>query len=305
MHMSSRTAKFVSAMFASLLASTPLTTTVSHGAVPPAADQCLSGPKGQTPQGGHWYYRVDRGTKRHCWYLGEERENLSQIAPPISSQPAKPASPKPQAAMQPSIADARAELPVQTRIEPANRAEARAPEMPANAASVEIGRPVPGAETQRSVVASRWPDQSSAIASADPTPDRRDRATSVNSAPRTQPSPVLAAGQFAAADLSSETRTYSVPMQLAALMGALALAGVIGSVVFRFGSPRGPAQARIRKPRGAIWEATDDDRIRLSAHPEADAVPRRPDFTRRSGRAGDRNDRIAEFFSQLSKRAPS
>jgi hypothetical protein len=303
MHMSSRTAKFVSAMFASLLASAPLTTTVSHGAVPPAADECLSGPKGQTPQGGHWYYRVDRSTKRHCWYLSEEREKLSQIAPPISSQPAKPVSPKPQAAIQPAIADAHAELPPQTRIEAA--AEARAPDLPANAASTEISRPMPGAEIQRSVVASRWPDQSSAIASADPTPDKRDRATSVNSAPRTQPSPVLAAGQFAAADLSSEARTYSVPMQLAALMGALALAGVIGSVVFRFGSPRGPAQARIRKPRGAIWEATDDDRIRLSAHPEADAVPRRPDFTRGSGRAGDPNDRMAEFFSQLSKRAPT
>jgi hypothetical protein len=303
MHMSSRTAKFVSAMFASLLASAPLTTTVSHGAVAPAADECLSGPKGQTPQGGHWYYRVDRSTKRHCWYLGEEREKLSQIAPPISSQPAKPVSPKPQAAIQPAIADAHAELPPQTRIEAA--AEARAPDLPANAASTEISRPMPGAEMQRSVVASRWPDQSSAIASADPTPDKRDRATSVNSAPRTQPSPVLAAGQLAAADLSSEARTYSVPMQLAALMGALALAGVIGSVVFRFGSPRGPAQARIRKPRGAIWEATDDDRIRLSAHPEADAVPRRPDFTRGSGRAGDPNDRMAEFFSHLTKRAPS
>jgi hypothetical protein len=303
MHMSSRTAKFVSAMFASLLASAPLTTTVSLGAVPPAADECLSGPKGQTPQGGHWYYRVDRSTKRHCWYLSEEREKLSQIAPPISSQPAKPVSPKPQAAIQPAIADAHAELPPQTRIEAA--AEARAPDLPANAASTEISRPMPGAEIQRSVVASRWPDQSSVIASADPTPDKRDRATSVNSAPRTQPSPVLAAGQFAAADLSSEARTYSVPMQLAALMGALALAGVIGSVVFRFGSPRGPAQARIRKPRGAIWEATDDDRIRLSAHPEADAVPRRPDFTRGSGRTGDPNDRIAEFFSQLSTRAPS
>jgi hypothetical protein len=301
--MSSRTAKFVSAIFASLLASTPLAT-VSHGAVP-AADDCLSGPKGQAPQGGHWYYRVDRVTKRNCWYLGEEREKLSQIAPPNPSQPARPVSPRPQAAMQPSIAEAHAELPTQTRIEPPNRVEGRAPAMPANAASTEISRGMPGAEIQRSVVASRWPDPSGATPSADPTPDKREPATSVNSPSRTQPSPVLAAGQFAAADLSSETRTYSVPMQLAALMGALMLAGVIGSVIFRFGSPRRPAQARIRQPRGAIWEATDDDRIQLSAHPAADALPRRPGFTRASSRAGDPNDRIAEFFSHLSKRTPT
>jgi hypothetical protein len=293
----------VSAIFASLLAST-LLTTVSDGAVP-AADDCPSGPKGQAPQGGHWYYRVDRVTKRHCWYLGEEREKLSQIAPPNSSQPTRPASPKPEAAMQPSIADAHAELPTQTRIEPPNRLEALAPAMPANAAIRETNSGMPGAETQRSVVASRWPDQSSVAPSASPAPDKRDPATSVNSPSRIQPSPALAASQFAAADLSSETQTYSVPMQLAALMGALALAGIIGSVAFRFGNPRRPAQARIRKPRDAIWQATDDDRILLSAHRAADAAPRRPDFTRASARAGEPNDRIAEFFSQLSKRTPT
>src|ERR1700694_5945666 len=110
--MQNRTAKFVSAIFASLLAAIALTT-VSHGAEP-AADECLSGPKGQTPQGGHWYYRIDRGTKRHCWYLGEERAKLSPIAAPNSSHPVRPASPNPQAAMQPLIADAHAELPAQT-----------------------------------------------------------------------------------------------------------------------------------------------------------------------------------------------
>ena len=43
--MPNRTAKFASAVFASLLRGTPLAT-VSHGAAP-AADDCLSGPKGQ------------------------------------------------------------------------------------------------------------------------------------------------------------------------------------------------------------------------------------------------------------------
>ena len=74
--MQNRTAKFVSAIFASLLAGTPLTT-VSHGAVP-AADDCLSKPKGLAPEGSHWYYRIDRATKRHCWYLGDQREKLSR-----------------------------------------------------------------------------------------------------------------------------------------------------------------------------------------------------------------------------------
>ena len=69
--MQNRTAKFVSAIFASLLAGMPLTT-VSLGAAP-AADDCLSKPKGLAPEGSHWYYRVDRANQRQCWYLGAER----------------------------------------------------------------------------------------------------------------------------------------------------------------------------------------------------------------------------------------
>jgi hypothetical protein len=74
MHMSKRAAKFVSAIFASLLAGTPFAT-ISHGA-PEVADSCLAGPKGAPPQGGHWYYRIDRVTKRQCWYLGDEKEKV-------------------------------------------------------------------------------------------------------------------------------------------------------------------------------------------------------------------------------------
>src|SRR3977135_1516692 len=107
--MSNRTAKFVSAIFASLLAGTALTT-IAHGA-PPAADDCLSGPKGAPPQGGHWYYRIDRSTKRHCWYVGDEKEKIARSAPRNSSPPAEPASSPNNAAAQRSVADAHAELP--------------------------------------------------------------------------------------------------------------------------------------------------------------------------------------------------
>ena len=36
------------------------------------ADDCLSKPNAPSPQGTHWYYRIDRATQRHCWYLGAE-----------------------------------------------------------------------------------------------------------------------------------------------------------------------------------------------------------------------------------------
>jgi hypothetical protein len=34
------------------------------------ADNCLVRPGGVTPRGRHWFYRIDRQTRRKCWYLG-------------------------------------------------------------------------------------------------------------------------------------------------------------------------------------------------------------------------------------------
>jgi hypothetical protein len=50
--MPGRTATFVSAIFASVLAGIPLAT-ISHGATP-ATDDCLSAPKDQASNGSHW-----------------------------------------------------------------------------------------------------------------------------------------------------------------------------------------------------------------------------------------------------------
>src|SRR6202171_2855810 len=142
MHMSKRTAKFVSAVFASILAGTCLAT-VSHGAAPSAAaaDDCLSGPKGQTPAGGHWYYRIDRATKRHCWYIGDEKEKLSRAAPKNSAPLTDSGSGPNETAAQRAIADARAELPwPQPRVEPETgliTAGQLNPAAAANAAGVE------------------------------------------------------------------------------------------------------------------------------------------------------------------------
>src|SRR5258708_7354482 len=114
MDMQNRTAKFVSAIFASLLAGACLTTVSDNTAH--AADSCLSGPKGALPQGGHWYYRIDHATKRHCWYIGDEKEKLTRAAPQGSPPSANPGSSQKMAATQLSIADAHAELALpQTR----------------------------------------------------------------------------------------------------------------------------------------------------------------------------------------------
>ena len=167
--MPNRTAKFVSAVFASVLAGISLTT-ASHSATP-AADDCLSAPRDQTPEGSHWYYRIERGTKRHCWYLREEGEKVSQNAPSNAAPSAKPIAPKAEPPIRGSVANARAELPTAQTRDAADSSAAATPQPPApglNAISPAANRPLtaPDASTQPSMIASRWPEPSSATPSA-------------------------------------------------------------------------------------------------------------------------------------------
>jgi hypothetical protein len=39
------------------------------GASPVVAADCLTEPKGDAPAGQHWYFHLDRGSDRKCWYL--------------------------------------------------------------------------------------------------------------------------------------------------------------------------------------------------------------------------------------------
>jgi len=42
---------------------------VSVGSGQVRADDCLAAPNVSSPPGQHWYYRINRATRRHCWYL--------------------------------------------------------------------------------------------------------------------------------------------------------------------------------------------------------------------------------------------
>jgi hypothetical protein len=54
-----------------------------------AGDTCRASPGAAAPLGQHWYYRVDRATKRHCWYLNSEGihvHSFANVAAPTPSQ---------------------------------------------------------------------------------------------------------------------------------------------------------------------------------------------------------------------------
>lgn len=60
--------KILSAILIMVPATILLTAEVSLGE--PAAEACKASPGGAAPKGMHWYYRINRATNKHCWYLG-------------------------------------------------------------------------------------------------------------------------------------------------------------------------------------------------------------------------------------------
>jgi hypothetical protein len=330
--MPDRAAKFVSAIFVSALAGAALAA-VTHNTAR-AADDCLAAPKGETPEGSHWYYRIEHGSKRHCWYLRGEGEKLSQTAPPNSSAAAAPVAAAP---MQRSVADAHAEWPAQTSIEPPRRNDTLVPAMPANPpVSQDPANPAvsqdnaAGADAPQSVVASRWPDSAAASSTASPQSaadqlaanmqaatmqsgapsDSPPSDSSQSASPQSDPAPsdsaaapppAAAAVPLAAAD-SSQALPASLPLLLGVMTGALALAGITASLILKFGGARRTARLRVR--RNQIWDSMDQDNFRLSAGPDADVVPRRP-LARDLDQAAEPNDRVAEFYAPISRQARS
>jgi hypothetical protein len=286
-HVPNRTAKFVSALFASLLAGASLTT-ASHSA-PAEAEKCLAGPQGAVPQGGHWYYRVERVTKRHCWYIGDQKEKVARSAPANSSASADPASPRKNTATQRAIADARAELPPpQMQTEPGAGMTGQRTAVAAATAAGTTNQRASVSDTntqsspQSSVIASRWPESSGVSPSASPAsapaPATYQSAATVQA--DAAPAPAIAPVTLAAADSSAARQTGSIQTLLIVIIGALSLAGLMGSAIFRFASMRWTGGRS-----GAPMRTADIARAR----------------TIRT--ADDPNRRITEMLAQLSRTA--
>jgi hypothetical protein len=331
-HMPNRTAKFVSVLFVSLIAGAPFVTASHSAPAPDEAEKCLAGPKGTPPQGGHWYYRVERGTKRHCWYIGDEKEKVARAAPATSSASADSASPTPppkNAVAQRTVADARAELQVpQMQVEPeTSNTGQRAVAPAANTAGTDTNQRanVWDTNTQSSVIASRWPESSGVSPSASPAPTPAPAPATYQSAATVQPdaaaapAPAIAPVTLAAADSSAAKQTGSIQTLLIVVIGALSLAGLIGSAILRFGSMRWPGGLDISSDRGdrrAIWDSVSASPMAYPRSgepmPTAD-IPRETRLTPRETRVitretrapDDPNQRITEMLARLSRTAAS
>src|SRR5580704_1701378 len=130
MRMSKKSAKFAAAIACGMAATFALTAIprTTH-----AADECLTEPKGATSPGKHWFYHLERGTGRKCWYqrgqddaAGTSSQDQSADASDDASKDQVQADQAPAPIIRPqvrqgetaatrSISDARAEWPAKTR----------------------------------------------------------------------------------------------------------------------------------------------------------------------------------------------
>ncbi|WP_409189055.1 hypothetical protein [Bradyrhizobium sp. RDM4] len=250
--MGNRSAKFISALAGSIIAGAPLAAVSQNAPSAPSAPStastanpagdCLAAPKGTAPQGQHWFYRLERSTKRQCWYLRAEGGKAATTTQSASS------APQPNSAPTPSVQDAHAEY-----IAPQSTAPTA---QPAPAAAPQAATTDADSNAQPPAVTSRWPDTPATAAVPAPPPVAPVASDAQPSAkPAISPAPVT----LAAAEAPADKPTGSLQMLLLVVGGALALAGLLASIIYRFAGGRVRVHAGDRRVNWDHAEPQHDD----------------------------------------------
>ena len=270
-------------------------------------DECLTAPKATAPAGAHWYYRSHKSTGRKCWYLADKGAKVKKAAETTSAPVANEDSPPPKKnPMQKSVANARAELTTDSTNDDSALTTSTWPPLPSSAdttvrddnptAAIQTPAPQPAAP-QGWNIASRWPEPGSAASADNPsnttapepaqqpapalTPDRLALAAASTPTPAATSAALVQRESAAkAADPSSGDSTFSLRVLLSVLVCALALAAIIGPMIFKYVRPRPQAKKRADGPRRPIWdmditrETVRQDNPQLAPHdPYVDPLP--------------------------------
>ena len=259
--MSRKTAKLAAVIAIGMAAGLTLT------AVPRAvhaADECLTEPKGPSLQGKHWFYHTERGTGRKCWYQRGQDEatgtssqdqsaDANDDAPSPKDQLQAANDPAPVPIVRPparrsetpatrsiAISDARAEVPAKTHASDDSTTAPATTATSPTATSATVGA-APAAAPSNTPSASVFPDPSAVLA-AKPATDapssnedtQADTTASVTPEPAASPAPVVE--RQSVDRQSTDPHRGSIPMLLMVAFGALGLAGLTGSTVYRLAS---------------------------------------------------------------------
>ncbi|MBR1122407.1 hypothetical protein JQ628_12850 [Bradyrhizobium lablabi] len=279
--MKSLAAKFVSAIFATVLAGSSVYAAPETEEKEKPADTCLLGPSASTPPGGHWYYRRDSANKRNCWYLGDAKGEVKgeakgkaarkQAAEEEAAAPEKPVAPPKKPTAQRSVTDARAEWSSQTPVEPESKAAATPwPTVaPADAQRTEEPRkvattrwPEPAAASPPAAVAAPIPPAQTQPQVAQSQPQIAQAQTQTQATPVAPPRPAVpppAAKPTAAKANAVADQPMSLPMLLTVLVAGLSVIGVLVSAMFGRKKSR-PTRLSRSAPMPSLEEVQENPR---------------------------------------------
>lgn len=322
--MAIRTAKIASAILVGIVAGTPLAVVSMSTA---QGGECLTEPKQETPKGQHWFYRLEHGTQRHCWYLRGESKGAAEKLTSSDLSPAPKAAARQVGPQTPSsVADAHAELPWPQGPDQADSSVAAtakpAPVAP-NSVAAESSPAATADPAGDSTVASRWPDPSSvtssSAAASPPAPADllADAQTDTDAQASSDAAPTAAAvaqPKTVAIDATPARDSASLKMLLLVVFGALTLASLTASIVYRLGRRRRRARTMARRRSGSLWESVDNARADEASQTPTQAPWVEPVFgkaaprvnmQRASDQAGadaeDGTERIEEFIARLTR----
>jgi hypothetical protein len=311
--------KFLSAVSAGIVASAPIAMIPLSAAG--AVEECLTKPKDEASPGKHWYYRIERGSKRHCWYLRAEGQTSSRAATSTPARRAAPeVAPDRETKLPRSAADAHAELPLpQTLVEADPRISPTTPATSPDPRGVEeklSNNASP--ETAQSLVASRWPEPTGVFSSATELPispsfevastapdTRLDASVSTDLTPKVAP----------VAPTEVKTSATGTPASLQMLL--LATFGVIavswGGAIYLIARLRRPQRySRLSPPDWPTEEPTDHPGLPPWLEPMTVNSNRRLDpgrdaggqsLDRQSNRLGDNASEVEQLLARFANQA--
>jgi hypothetical protein len=325
--MANRATKFVSAIFVGAMVGFPVST-LAEDAMGTAdastsdassAAECVTTPNRESAQGQHWFYRVEQGTNRRCWYLRDQAERASQSASPraTSSQSSSPQSISPQwvpatapaavkassrnAQAPHSLSNARAELAGRpTSVDSSGPAVPKAPVfITTGSAGMDRGGSVEAEATEGAAAApnsSDSPDATSVTApSADtPTMTTDGAGSDAGLNPNGTLPPTIAQDPAKA--------SASLQVLFLVILGALAFAGLTASLIHRLARVWRRRHAHLR--RRSIWRAADSARG-SRAGVKADSLGRSPGRRVAGALLDDGAGQIKKLLAQLAKQARS
>ena len=256
--MPGRRAILSSAMFALVLiaALSSQATNTTH-----AADECLAKPTGPTPQGQHWYYRIDHANNnRQCWRLAAEGLPVQKATPQSEESTASEPDPPQQPRAAQAVTVAPAQVSSSAAPAPAANSFAAVPPAPWPAPPT-----LPGMLQVQPKLQTANADDSAVVVTNDETPSAKDDATQRPAAEKPLPS-AAPPQQFAGIE-----RTFVL------LMVMFALLAVTGPILHFTHRQRAREVINYKPPRWAPVVAlnTPEPRVRATQAPDP-AIAYRP-----------------------------